>query len=112
MLPGGGFGFGGYLAAMRQRIYDILEKEHGQDRIGRVVDLALITLIVLNERTDPRLVMKLFEMEVPEIYDGTVLIKGAVREAGERAKVAVLDINEENAKAVADDIQSSWDALK
>ena len=44
--------------------------------------------IVLS-RTDPRLLVKLFEMEVPEIYDGTVLIKGAVRAPGERAKVAV-----------------------
>jgi N utilization substance protein A len=29
-------------------------------------------------------------MEVPEIYDGTVVIKGAVREPGERAKIAVM----------------------
>jgi N utilization substance protein A len=40
-------------------------------------------------RTDPRLLVKLFEMEVPEIYDGTVVIKTAVRAPGERAKVAV-----------------------
>ena len=40
-------------------------------------------------RTDPILLIKLFEQEVPEIYDSTVLIKGAVREAGDRAKVAV-----------------------
>jgi len=45
--------------------------------------------IVLS-RTDPRLLTKLFEMEVPEIYDGTVIIKNAVRAPGERAKVAVL----------------------
>jgi N utilization substance protein A len=45
--------------------------------------------IVLS-RTDPRLLVKLFEMEVPEIYDGTVVIKTAVRAPGERAKVAVL----------------------
>ncbi len=44
--------------------------------------------IVLS-RTDPRLLVKLFEMEVPEIYDGTVVIKAAVRAPGERAKVAV-----------------------
>src|SRR5881398_2698917 len=44
---------------------------------------------VVLSRTDPRLLMKLFEMEVPEIYDGTVVIKGAVREPGERAKIAV-----------------------
>ena len=35
------------------------------------------------------LLIKLFEQEVPEIYDGTVMIRGAVREAGDRAKVAV-----------------------
>ena len=44
--------------------------------------------IVLS-RTDPALLIKLFEQEVPEIYDGTVMIRGAVREAGDRAKVAV-----------------------
>jgi N utilization substance protein A len=44
--------------------------------------------IVLS-RTDPRLLVKLFEMEVPEIFDGTVQIKAAVRAPGERAKVAV-----------------------
>ena len=41
-------------------------------------------------RTDPALLIKLFELEVPEIYDGTVMIRGAVREAGDRAKVAVI----------------------
>ncbi len=45
---------------------------------------------VVVSRTDPALLIKLFEMEVPEIYDGTVQIKGCVREAGERAKVAVI----------------------
>ncbi|MBV8516310.1 MAG: transcription termination factor NusA [Acidobacteria bacterium] len=45
---------------------------------------------VVLSRTDPRLLIKLFEMEVPEIYDGTVVIKGAVREPGERAKIAVM----------------------
>ena len=45
--------------------------------------------IVLS-RTDPRLLVKLFEMEVPEIYDGTVVVKTAVRAPGERAKIAVL----------------------
>src|SRR5574341_1189980 len=45
---------------------------------------------VIVSRTDPALLVKLFEMEVPEIYDGTVQIRGAVREAGERAKVAVI----------------------
>jgi N utilization substance protein A len=44
---------------------------------------------VVLSRTDPKLLIKLFEMEVPEIYDQTVLIKGAVREPGERAKISV-----------------------
>ncbi|MPZ18357.1 MAG: transcription termination/antitermination protein NusA [Luteitalea sp.] len=44
---------------------------------------------VVLSRTDPALLVKLFEQEVPEIYDGTVMIRGAVREAGDRAKVAV-----------------------
>jgi N utilization substance protein A len=44
---------------------------------------------VILSRTDPALLIKLFEQEVPEIYDGTVMIRGCVREAGDRAKVAV-----------------------
>jgi N utilization substance protein A len=44
---------------------------------------------VVLSRTDAALLIKLFEQEVPEIYDGTVVIRGAVREAGDRAKVAV-----------------------
>src|SRR5687768_13768099 len=44
---------------------------------------------VVLSRTDYRSLIRLFEMEVPEIYDGTVIIKGAVREPGERAKIAV-----------------------
>ena len=41
-------------------------------------------------RTSPELLKALFEMEVPEIYDETVVIKSAVREPGERAKIAVM----------------------
>ncbi len=41
-------------------------------------------------RTSPELIKRLFEMEVPEIYDGTVVIKAAVREPGDRAKIAVI----------------------
>jgi len=44
---------------------------------------------IILSRTDPALLIKLFEQEVPEIYDGTVQIRGAVREAGDRAKIAV-----------------------
>ncbi len=44
---------------------------------------------IVMSRTDAALLIKLFEQEVPEIYDGTVMVRGAVREAGDRAKVAV-----------------------
>lgn len=40
-------------------------------------------------RSDARLLIKLFEMEVPEVYDQTVVIKNAAREAGDRSKIAV-----------------------
>src|SRR4029077_18005664 len=40
-------------------------------------------------RTSPELLKRLFEMEVPEIYDETVVIKSCVREPGDRAKIAV-----------------------
>ncbi|HEY7387524.1 MAG TPA: transcription termination factor NusA [Bryobacteraceae bacterium] len=44
---------------------------------------------VIVSRAAPELVMRLFEQEVPEIYDNTVSIKGCAREAGERTKIAV-----------------------
>src|SRR5690606_10186661 len=45
-------------------------------------------LIILS-RTSPKFLEKLFENEVPEIFDGLITIKNIVREPGERAKVAV-----------------------
>ena len=50
---------------------------------------------VLISRTHPGLVKRLFELEVPEIYDGTVEVKSIAREAGSRTKMAVWS-NEEN----------------
>lgn len=44
---------------------------------------------VIVSRAAPELVVRLFEQEVPEIYDNTVLVKGCAREAGERTKIAV-----------------------
>jgi len=44
---------------------------------------------IILSRTHPGLVVKLFEMEVPEIYEGIVTIEAAVREPGQRAKIAV-----------------------
>lgn len=75
------------------RGHQVRHERYGQgDRIRAVVvDVTMDAArpqIVLS-RTDPRLLEKLLEMEVPEIYDGTVIIKGCVREPGERAKVAV-----------------------
>ncbi len=48
---------------------------------------------VVISRTHPGFLIKLFQMEVPEIYEGIVEIKGAAREPGERAKIAVLSNN-------------------
>src|SRR5438552_399780 len=45
---------------------------------------------VIVSRAAPELVARLFEQEVPEIYDNTVVIKGCAREAGERTKIAVV----------------------
>src|SRR5205085_683615 len=44
---------------------------------------------IVVSRSSPEMLKRLFEMEVPEIYDETVVIKSAVREPGERAKIAV-----------------------
>jgi len=44
---------------------------------------------VVISRTHPGLVKRLFELEVPEIYDGTVEIRSIAREAGSRTKMAV-----------------------
>ena len=63
-----------------ERIRGVIVEVHKQPKGPQIV----------MSRTDPRLLVKLFEMEVPEIYDGTVVIKTAVRAPGERAKVAVL----------------------
>ena len=62
------------------------------DRIACViksVDKAGKNAGVIISRAAPELVMRLFEQEVPEIYDNTVIIKGCAREAGERTKIAV-----------------------
>jgi transcription termination/antitermination protein NusA len=69
-----------------------LESYSAGDRIRcviRLVDKSTKGPGVLVSRAAPELVMRLFEQEVPEIYDGTVLIKGCAREAGERTKIAV-----------------------
>jgi N utilization substance protein A len=54
---------------------------------------------VMISRTHPGLVKRLFELEVPEIYDGTVEIRSIAREAGSRTKMAVWS-NDENVDAI------------
>ena len=69
------------------------ERYNQGDRIrGLIVEVSKSTKgpqIVLS-RSSSDFLVKLFEMEVPEIYDGTVRIVSAVREPGERAKIAVI----------------------
>ncbi len=53
------------------------------------VDMKNNTPLIIISRTSPKFLERLFELEVPEIYDGLITIKKIVRVAGERAKVAV-----------------------
>jgi N utilization substance protein A len=79
-------------ARMPRREQSKLETYQTGDRVRAVitlVDRAARGPQVIASRADSNLVRKLFEMEVPEIYDSTVVIKAIAREAGERTKVAV-----------------------
>jgi N utilization substance protein A len=69
-----------------------LESYSAGDRVRcviKLVDKSAKGPGVLVSRAAPELVMRLFEQEVPEIYDSTVVIRGCAREAGERTKIAV-----------------------
>jgi N utilization substance protein A len=80
-------------ARLSKREQSRLESYSAGDRVRcviRLVDKASKGPGVLVSRAAPELVMRLFEQEVPEIYDGTVQIRGCAREAGERTKIAVL----------------------
>lgn len=61
-------------------------------------------------RTSPELVKRLFEQEVPEIYEGTVEIKSIAREAGNRTKMAVYS-NDENIDAIGSCIGTRGDRV-
>ena len=77
---------------MPRREQSRLETYQVGDRLRAVitlVDRAARGPQVVVSRADGMLVQRLFEMEVPEIYDGTVVIRAIAREAGERTKVAV-----------------------
>lgn len=45
--------------------------------------------VVILSRTSPKFLEKLFEQEIPEVFDGLIIVKNVVREPGEKAKVAV-----------------------
>ncbi len=53
------------------------------------VDLRNNSPVIVLSRTAPEFLARLFELEVPEVFDGLITIKKIVREPGERAKVAV-----------------------
>ncbi len=55
--------------------------------------------IVTLSRVHPNFVKRLFELEIPEIQDGTIIVKGVSREAGSRSKIAVYS-RDENVDAV------------
>jgi N utilization substance protein A len=72
------------------------ESYHVSDKVKAVVldvkKQAHRVQIVLS-RSSPEFVRRLFEKEIPEIYDGTITIKNVAREAGHRSKVAVSSID-------------------
>jgi transcription termination/antitermination protein NusA len=79
-------------ARLPKREQSRLETYNVGDRLRvtiRAVERAAKGPQVVVSRADPALVQRLFEMEVPEIYDGTVQIRAVAREAGERTKIAV-----------------------
>ena len=79
-------------ARLPKREQSRLETYNVGDRLRvaiRAVERAAKGPQVIVSRADPVLVQRLFEMEVPEIYDGTVQIRAVAREAGERTKIAV-----------------------
>ncbi len=67
------------------------EYEHGDRLKCYIMEVKKTTKgpQILLSRTHPNLVKRLFELEVPEIHDGTVEIKSISREAGSRTKIAV-----------------------
>ena len=86
------FDLGKAEARMPKREQSRLEQFAVGERVRVVllrVDRAAKGPQVIVSRAAPELVQNLFQSEVPEIYDGTVMIKAIAREAGERTKIAV-----------------------
>jgi transcription termination/antitermination protein NusA len=87
------FDLGKAEARMPKREQSRLEQFAIGERVRVVlqrVDRAAKGPQVIVSRAVPELVQSLFQSEVPEIYDGTVVIRAIAREAGERTKIAVL----------------------
>ena len=68
---------------------DYFKKGDSVRAIIEKVDMVNSNPKIIISRTAPEFLQRLFEMEVPEIFDGLITIKKIVREPGERAKVAV-----------------------
>src|SRR5215468_139765 len=68
---------------------DYFKKGETIRAVVRRVDLKNNTPVIILSRTSPDFLAKLLEIEVPEIFDGLIVIKKIVRDPGERAKVAV-----------------------
>jgi transcription termination/antitermination protein NusA len=68
---------------------DYFKKGESIRSVVKKVDLKNNSPVIILSRTSPLFLAKLLEIEVPEIFDGLIVIKKIVREPGERAKVAV-----------------------
>ncbi len=68
---------------------DYFKKGENIRAVVKKVDMKNNTPVIILSRTSPDFLAKLLEIEVPEIFDGLIVIKKIVREPGERAKVAV-----------------------
>lgn len=68
---------------------DYFKKGENTRAVVKKVDMRNNTPVIILSRTAPEFLAKLLEIEVPEIFDGLIVIKKIVREPGERAKVAV-----------------------
>ncbi len=68
---------------------DYFKKGENTRAVVKKVELKNNSPVIILSRTSPSFLAKLLEIEVPEIFDGLIVIKKIVREPGERAKVAV-----------------------
>ena len=68
---------------------DFFKKGETVRAVVAKVDMRNSTPVIILSRTAPEFLERLFELEVPEVFDGLITIKKIVREPGERAKVAV-----------------------